>query len=330
MLSQIPILDLFTSSNPGLFHGNTAIGLYLGLTNRTLAKSIITKEIHGLKSLSNDLSLEDSIIGVVPFINILATRQFRQPLTALLEEVDSIIYKQAGYLNHKLDILQSTHLSLYLSYRLSMTEQTPIHKSLWLSISSSLTETILNSFSTIVSRSNCFSLYYSQAFYLSCFLLSLKSGLDHNIFRKKFVAILPNVLECFPNSSANKLYLLLVLQNISNELQLNNINLNKHIKLLSTCISLNDIEEELKNKIYVGDGLCGLYMICHYLKSDYSFLNRLSKYISKQIETSNEIRRLYNNSSYLSNHIGLWNGIGGILLTSLLIRLNNIRNEFNK
>lgn len=328
-LTNETLMNLFNQAPAGLSHGNTGIGLYLGLVDRAFARSIIAQGIQELKRLPKDLSLEYGIIGVVPFLNILATRQFRQPLNALLEEVDSIIYKKAGYSKNKLDVSQSTHLSLYLAYRLSMTNQVAFYKNLWVSILSTLTETILISFPTITSETRHFSLNYPPAFYLLCFLMSLKSGLDNSVFLKKFIAILPYVVEYFPHSPSNKLYYYLVLQGIKKELHLNNVKLDKHIKLLFSNISVNDIEEELKNKIYVGDGICGLYLLCHYLGFDYSLLNKFSEFVSVQLETSAEIRRLYDNPNYLSNHIGFWDGIGGILLTSLLIRLNNIRDGFN-
>ena len=76
--------------------------------------------------------------------------------------------------------------------------------------------------------------------------------------------------------------------------------------------------------------MCGLYLVCYYLGLDYSLLTKLSDFISERLKTSAEVHRLYDNPNYLANHIGFWDGVGGILLTSLLIRLNNIRNGINK
>ena len=323
------LMNLFNQTSAGLSQGNTGIGLYLGIVDRTLSQAIITQEVQALKKLPNVFSLEDGIIGIIPFLNILATRQLKQPLNALLEEVDSMIYKKVGYSKHKLDVYQSTHLSLYLAYRISMTHQAPFYKSLWTSVLSSITETILLSFPAITSQSHHFSLNYPPAFYLLCFLFGLMSGIDHHVFLKKFIAILPYVVEYFPHSPSNKLYYYLVLQGIKKELHLNDANLDNHINLLLSSTSLNNIEEELNNKIYVEDGICGLYLLCHYLGANHSLLNKLSKFSLEQLKTSTEILRLYENPNYLANHIGFLNGIGGILLTSLLIRLNNIRNGFN-
>lgn len=328
-LTNETLMTLFNQAPAGLSQGNTGIGLYLGIVDRTLAQDIIIQEIQALKKTPKVFSIENGIIGIIPFLNILATRQLKQPLKALLEEVDSIIYKKVGYSTNKLDVSQSAHLSLYLAYRLSMTNQTPFYKSLWTTVLSGLTETILISFPTITSQSYNFSLNYPPAFYLLCSLLSLKAGVDHDAFFKKFIAILPYVIEHFPYSPSNKLYYHLVLQELRKELRINDTNLDNYINLLLSYISLNDIEDELKNKIYVEDGICGLYLLYHYLGSGDSFFNKLSKFSSEQLKTSSEIRRLYNNPNYLSNHIGFLNGIGGILLTSLLIRLNATKNGSN-
>lgn len=83
------LMNLFNQTSAGLSQGNTGIGLYLGIVDRTLAQAIITQEVQALKKLPNVFSLEDGIIGIIPFLNILATRQLKQPLNALLEEVDS-------------------------------------------------------------------------------------------------------------------------------------------------------------------------------------------------------------------------------------------------
>lgn len=329
-LSTEILLNLFNRTFPGLYHGNTSIGLYLGLVDNNMVSTIIKQEVEGLKRISKDLSIKDGVIGVVPVIDMLAKIRTGQSLNALFEEVDSVVFKKAGYSPRDLDIQQATSLSLYLAYRLSKTNVTLLYKSIWSSVLDKVTETILMSIPTIRLDDYHFSLNYAPAFYLLCFLLCLKSGLDKNIFSKKFNAVLPYVVEYVPRSQANKLYYSLVLKGIKNELNLNNTELDNHIKLLDSCILMTDIEDELKNKIYVGDGICGLYLICHYLKVEPQFLFRLSKFVSERLKASAEIQRLHDNPKYLANHIGFWDGVGGILLTLLLIRLNNIRNGINK
>lgn len=330
MLSKLYDIQLFLSSSPGLYYGNTSIGLYLGLVDHKAVSPIIKQEVEGLKGISKELSIKDGVIGVIPVLDMLAKIRMGQSLNALFEEVDSVVFKKNGYSPRDLDIQQSTSLSLYLAYRLSKTNVTLLYKSIWLSVLDKVTETILMSIPTIRLDDYHFSLNYPPAFYLLCFLLCLKSGLDKNIFSKKFNAVLPYVVEYFPRSQANKLYYYLVLSRVRDELQLDNIELDNHINLLYSCISINDIQEELKNNVYVGDGMCGLYLVCYYLGLDYSLLTKLSDFISERLKTSAEIHRLYDNPNYLANHIGFWDGVGGILLTSLLIKLNNIRNGINK
>lgn len=305
------------------------MGLYYGLFDNTIARSIITKSIQDLKKLPRTISIKDGIIGVVPCLDILASRRFGQSLAALLEEVDSTIYKQVGYSISQLETFESTQLALYLSYRLNMTEIPTLYRSIWVSILGSLIENILNSFLLISRGAATFSLDYPPAFYLLCFLMGLKSGVNHTIFTKKFIAILPNVIECFPHSTSNKLYYYLVLQGIKKELHIKNDDLNKHTELLYSCISLDNIKDELIGKIYVGDGICGLYLLCHYLDSDRTLLKQISNYISDQLDVSAEIRRLSENPNYMINHIGLWDGVGGLYLTSLIIKLNQVRDAFS-
>ena len=329
-LSTEILLNLFNRTFPGLYHGNTSIGLYLGLVDNNMVSTIIKQEVEGLKRISKDLSIKDGVIGVVPVIDMLAKIRTGQSLNALFEEVDSVVFKKAGYSPCDLDIQQTTSLSLYLSYRLSKTNVSPLYKSIWTSVLDKVTETILMSIPTIRLGDYNFSLNYSPAFYLLCFLLCLKSGLDKNIFSKKFNAVLPYVVEYFPRSQANKLYYYLVLSRVRDELNLESVELNNHINMLNSCISVNDIQEELKDNVYVGDGMCGLYLLCNYLDAEPQILSQLSNFVSERLKTSAEIQRLHDNPKYLANHIGFWDGVGGILLTSLLIRLNNIRNGINK
>ena len=329
-LSTEILLNLFNRTFPSLYYGNTSIGLYLGLVDHKAVGPIIKKEVEGLKGISKDLSIKDGIIGVVPVIDMLAKIRTGQTLNAIFEEVDSIVYKQAGYSTRELDVTKSTSLSLYLAYRLSKTNLTPLYNEIWIHVLGDITDTILRSIPAIRLEDYKFSLNYPPAFYLLCFLLGIKSGLDKNIFSKKFNAVLPYVVEYFPRSQANKLYYYLVLSRVRDELHLESAELNNHINLLYSCISINDIQEELKDNVYVGDGMCGLYLVCYYLGLDYSLLTKLSDFISERLKTSAEVHRLYDNPNYLANHIGFWDGVGGILLTSLLIRLNNIRNGINK
>lgn len=329
-LSTEILLNLFNRTFPGLYHGNTSIGLYLGLVDNNMVSTIIKQEVEGLKRISKDLSIKDGVIGVVPVIDMLAKIRTGQSLNALFEEVDSVVYKQAGYSPRELDVTRATSLSLYLAYRLSKTNVSPLYKSIWTSVLCSVTETILMSIPSIRLEDYKFTLNYSPAFYLLCFLLGIKSGLDKNIFSKKFNAVLPYVVEYFPRSQTNKLYYYLVLSRVKDELNLESVELNNHIKLLYSCISIDEIQEELKNKVYVGDGMCGLYLLCNYLDAEPQILSQLSNFVSERLKTSAEIQRLHDNPKYLANHIGFWDGVGGILLTSLLIRLNNIRNGINK
>lgn len=324
------LLDIFNRTTTGTGYGNTSLGLYLGLIDKSLTRAIIKQEVEGLKDVSKELSVKDGIIGVVPVIDMLAKIRTGQSLNALFEEVDSVVFKKAGYSPRDLDIQQATSLSLYLAYRLSKTNLTPLYKEIWIHVLGDITDTILRSIPAIRLGDYNFSLNYAPAFYLLCFLLGIKSGLDKNIFSKKFNAVLPYVVEYFPRSQANKLYYYLVLSRVRDELNLESVELNNHIKLLYSCISIDEIQEELKDNVYVGDGMCGLYLVCYYLGLDYSLLTKLSDFISERLKTSAEIHRLYDNPNYLANHIGFWDGVGGILLTSLLIRLNNIRNGINK
>ena len=242
-LSTEILLNLFNRTFPSLYYGNTSIGLYLGLVDHKAVGPIIKKEVEGLKGISKDLSIKDGIIGVVPVIDMLAKIRTGQTLNAIFEEVDSIVYKQAGYSTRELDVTKSTSLSLYLAYRLSKTNLTPLYNEIWIHVLGDITDTILRSIPAIRLEDYKFSLNYPPAFYLLCFLLGIKSGLDKNIFSKKFNAVLPYVVEYFPRSQANKLYYYLVLSRVRDELHLESAELNNHINLLYSCISINDIQE---------------------------------------------------------------------------------------
>lgn len=60
---------LYKETSPGLFYGNTALGLYLSLRDRSFSSSVIKDVINYTGSHCNNISLESGLLGLTPTID---------------------------------------------------------------------------------------------------------------------------------------------------------------------------------------------------------------------------------------------------------------------
>lgn len=320
---------LYKETSPGLFYGNTALGLYLSLRDRSFSSSVIKDVINYTGSHCNNISLESGLLGLTPTIDWIYKRISGKHLTAFLEESDSAIYRKVGYNmdTTAADIEMACNVSLYISYRLSMAPPTVTIAKIWHRLLNQLNEIIFRALTTISGTSYQFSLKYAPAFYLLCLIASFDTGVNKELWKKKIEVILPCIITKFPFSPANRLYYYLVVNRLRKILRIEDSRLNDYLKILYNSTSSTEIISELKNSIYWGTGICGGYII---LRADSCFHQKhkqISNEIKNIIQRSTEFLNLQTNRPYLKKHLGLWDGIGGIMLTELLMRRDSIRHE---
>lgn len=313
------IIKLISINNSGLFYGNTALCLFHGLKEYGSINDIIQRETPRLRDKKNDLSLSTGIPGIAIVLDYLSYHHTGHHMSELLKEVDSILYHRSGYDMTTADIDTFIDTSIYLYYRLNHTCLSDQERKLWLSVLAKSNDRILNLSFPSINRDPYFSIKYKPGITLLCLYLGLISGLDSAIWTKKINVFCPYIFDTTPQSPSNRLYLYLILKNIRDTLHIYNSALNRYLDALYCSIHLSDIKTELRDKIYVNDGICGLYLLCHFLDKDDCFRSQLKNIVS-DVKFSSELKRLNTIKPYKHTHIGLLNGIGGILLAELLLK----------
>lgn len=320
------LFDLFNESSIGLFHGNTGLGLYLGLTNRSLCPPIIRLSSIRINKVLSDLSIRSGLLGIVPILDILAFRHSKSHVSQILRETDSILYKKIGYEVANCQPSLICDSILYICYRLRCTPIAPTHKQILLALLDLLLNKSLSQFTSIIITDHKFSLRYPFAFYLFCFLCGVMTANDSLRYKKKVIPIIPCLIEHFPTFDSNRLYYLIVLLKLKDMLNINDVRLDAYIHTLKTSLSIKNIISSAMNNIYMGHGLSGIYLLCRFYPEFKDQLPTISRKISQMIYLSTEMSRLSENTNYLKNHLGIWDGIGGIKVVKLLMKIDGIRN----
>lgn len=317
------ITEAIYDSEPGLFYGNTSLQLFLGLKKPYSVSDIINQGVLVLKNKKEDINFSTGLTGIAPVLDFLSYHNTGYHMDGILQEVDALLYHTLGYSPALIDKTFNIEITFYLYYRLSCTPLSTQQRELWLIIFAQIIERILNMSFPETSIDPFFSIRYNPGLVLVCFYLGLVCGLDRNVMLKRFNIFRPYIMDINPCSPSNRLYIYLVLKNIQNKLAIHDINFDRHLNLLCSSIVIHDIKNELKNRIYVQDGICGLYILCHFLDNDNYFRSKLADIIPDIMAKSPELKRLNHIHSYRQNHLGLLNGIGGLLLTEMLFKTCN-------
>jgi len=312
----------------GLFRGKTGWCIYFycmhRLTGNTqykkTAEELLDAIWNGISSITS-INVEDGLSGIGLGLTYLAKHSYiNADLNYILDDVDSLIMKKLFYEKQDFQKYETTSL-IYLLYYFKHRYLEQKEKSYKQEIYRELIILLLNkTYERIIFTSNraAGSSIYKFSFELPMFLYLLKALRELGFYNYKIDRILkevkPIVCSIYPILQSNRLFLLWGIDSVIPFCEQQEYH--SHVKLLKDGINIKDIlERELKDKqIYFNNGASSIYLL-YKMTSKYWGADINSSIFRDKITKSEAWKMLRDNNLYFDNHLGLFDGYCGSVLT---------------
>lgn len=322
--NQSILLDIYQEYRlpPGLFYGNTGLGIVLLLSRQLSCDDFFGKSILDMKSISTDITLESGITGVGIALNYLFQKLQKKQLRGLLSEIDSKVCQKVAC-DSNVDIDSSYGAVFYLCHRLRNDKHLSgtIREIFEFHIAAS-TEHIIDYYIGTTHHDYRFSLRHSTSVFVFALSMVLSCTGNKTMWIKKIKPMLPVLLEVYPFSPGNRLMYWHALSQL-NKLLEGNKKISNHIAILQHSISQQSLLDCVNGNVYLGEGACGIYYLSRHFPEFKDSMSNFSHEIENYISNSLEIHHL-GDIKYLKNHLGMWDGVAGIMLIESLMRTDCI------
>lgn len=319
----------------GLYEGEMGLCLYYYFLYKKTGKKAYEKtaetildDIYKRIGEISSIDVKTGLAGIGLGITLLARHAcIRANVNKTLEDMDHCIIRELFYLSHedaRFDSLSFIHLLFYLYIRVTEHRKETASKRIYQELIIRLlnrTYTKLDSQPDHAERSFA----YKIDFELPQFLFLLGKLLELNYYNDRIKAIVNElsvtICSIFPILHANRLYLLGGINCINK--QIHSPLLSSHSNLLKNHTDINQIlNHELKDKnIYLNNGASSLYYL---YKSCSSYFNdSVASRFKNKIISSQAWTMLEENELYFENHIGLFTGFTGCLITLSTLNEHN-------
>lgn len=321
----------------GLYEGETGICLYYYFLYRQTGKKAYEKTAETLlddlyQRIGEVLSIDvkTGLAGIGLGITFLARQGYiRANINQTLEDLDNYILRELFYRTNeeeRFDSLSLIHLLYYLYVRVTQQKKESVSRQIYQEVIIRLlnrTYTQLENNPDHTERS----FVYKIDFELPQFLFVLGKLFELNYYNDRIQAIVNEltaaICSIFPILQANRLYLLWGIDCINK--QVHSPILSSHLNFLKEHVDINYLlNEELKDKnIYLNNGAASIYYLYEACSPYFKELNIQA--FENKILHSQAWNMLKENDNYFENHIGLFTGFTGSLIT--LLTLNKNKNE---
>lgn len=324
-LNVTEILDMANSLPSGLWDGKAGICLYLVNKDKDATRKLWNEVIQSLPKMNENIDFFSGLTGIVFTAYKLEENGMKiKEKDGLAAEVDAILFRQFGYndTTTKYPLLSLSHLVCFEAWLLNkdnnICEEDRIIRS---DLLRHLVNIMLEQMSTydLIEPSN-----FSLKYLLPNILLALTYACKCNIYNIRIRRTLEEMSRIFvgqmPIIHANRLFMLWALKKLNRLCNLSCV-WKEYISLLENNISLDRIlDYEVKESIYIADGISGIYWLLKGMYCNEQISPIIKQKMLKLIDYSNEIKMVIENDKYRYNHLGLFSGLSGVMLTKQFIK----------
>ena len=118
----------------------------------------------------------------------------------------------------------------------------------------------------------------------------------------------------YPLLHANRLFMLFAVEQLCSVCKLDNY-WKEYKVILEESISIETVLDEVKGSIYIADGVSGVFWLLKKMDCSKQLTVEITNKMQKLIDDSNELKLLNANNKYRLRHLGLFNGMAGVVLT---------------
>jgi hypothetical protein len=283
------------------------------------------------KNKLSDFNLNYDLVGAsLGFDYLIKQKYVKGNINDILEHIDHIIFMQFLYGQgvKKKSLKESFFLLYYFIIRLESQKKRSDNEFIFQElIIEELNSLYLNNLSVLFEEPSKYTIYY----WTPIFLYMLERIYRQGFYNERIINVLreitPKILSKFPVLHSNRLFLAWGMSNVKNII-INSQIWNEHLGLITEHINFEKIVfQELKDKdIYLTNGITSIYLLfSDIIKKagnvvgpvDYDIFN-------KKIEQSEVWNEILSSSEYFKEHMGLIDGICGVILVNQIMNKKNI------
>lgn len=318
-LNDIEILELADRLSTGLGDGKAGLCLYLAEINADAARQLWKKVMQDLPQLYGNIDFFHGLTGIVFAAYKLEEKGLNlADLANLTAEVDSLVFREVGYghCNDNISLLTLAHLVCFEAWLISegkdsCEEERDIRLALLKNVVNLMLEKVADS-----------ELYepptFSLKYVLPNVILALAFACKCDVYKKRIERTMAEmsrlVVGRLPLLHANRLFMLFAVEQLYSVCKLDNY-WEEYKVMLEKSISIETVLDEVKGSIYIADGVSGVFWLLRKLDCYKQLAVELTDKMQKLIDGSNELKLLNANNKYKLGHLGLFNGMAGVVLT---------------
>ena len=318
-LSTTEILDMASQLPLGLWEGKAGVCLYLAEDNKDAAQQLWQDIMHNLPEICGNIDFCHGLTGIVFAAYQLEKKGMEMAeLDSLTKEVDALVFRELGY-RHCENTPPLLTLAHIVHFETWMIEESKDRNEEERTIRCALIKNIID---MILEKVSANELYepptFSIKYVIPNVLLALAAACKCNVYKvrieRTFAEMSRLVVGQLPQLHANRLFMLFALKKLNSVCTLNNC-WKDYMSILERNLSIDDVLNEVKGAIYIAAGVSGIFWLLRGTDVCQQLSATLREKMLALIDNSNELKHLYENRKYRQHHIGLFNGLTGVMLT---------------
>lgn len=323
-LNDIEIFELADDLPVELWDGKAGLCLYLAESDIDAARQLWKKVMQDLPQLCGNIDFCHGLTGIVFAAYKLDEKGLELPeLPNLVAEVDSLVFREVGYghCNDNISLLTLAHLVCFEACLISEGKDNCGEER---DIRTALLKNIVNLMLEKVSVSELYEPpTFSLEYVLPNVVLALALVCKCDVYKKRIEKTMTE-MSCFvigrlPLLHANRLFTLFAIEQLCSVCKLDNY-WNEHKTILENNISIETVLDEVKGSIYISNGVSGVFWLLRIMDYHKRLTMEIMDKIQNLIDSSNEQERLNANNKYRLSHLGLFNGMAGVVLTEKIMK----------
>ena len=318
-LNDIEILELADSLPTGLWDGKAGLCLYLAEINAETARQLWEKVMRELPQLYGNIEFFHGLTGIVFAAYKLEEKGLElAELANLAAEVDSLVFREVGYdhCNDNITLLTLANLVCFEAWLISEGKDSCREER---DIRLALVKNVVNLMLEKVAVSELYEPpTFSLEYVLPNVILALAFVCKCDVYKKRIERTMAEmsrlVIGRLPLLHANRLFMSFAIEQLYSVCKLDNY-WKEYKVMLEKSISIETVLDEVKGSIYIADGVSGVFWLLRKLDCRKQLTAELADKMQKLIDGSNELKLLNANGKYRLGHLGLFNGMAGVVLT---------------